>query len=77
MVIWSILWPFGLFYGHLVYFMGILVYFMDIGIFSRFGILYQKQSGNPASDATLQIAQNVSQSYYRKRCKKLTTQQIA
>jgi hypothetical protein len=36
----SILSPFGLFYGQLVYFSH-LVYF------SRFGILYQEKSGNP------------------------------
>jgi hypothetical protein len=35
MVIWSILRPFGVFYGYLVY------------IFSTFGILYQENSGNP------------------------------
>jgi hypothetical protein len=50
--IWSILQPFGIFCGHLVYifviwyicgiFYGYLVYF------SRFGILYQEKSGNPA-----------------------------
>jgi hypothetical protein len=34
MVIWYILWPFGTFYGYLVY-------------FSRFGILRHEQSGNP------------------------------
>jgi hypothetical protein len=33
--IWYYLWPFGIFYGHLVY-------------FSRFGILHQEKSGNPA-----------------------------
>jgi hypothetical protein len=32
--IWDILWPFGTFCGHLVY-------------FSRFGMLYQEKSGNP------------------------------
>jgi hypothetical protein len=31
---WYILWPFGLFYGHLVH-------------FSRFGLLQQEKSGNP------------------------------
>jgi hypothetical protein len=32
MVIWSILWPFGIFCGHKI---------------SRFGIIYQEKSGNP------------------------------
>jgi hypothetical protein len=47
---WYILWPFGIFYGHLVYiFYGHLVYFWSIWyIFSRFGMLYQEKSGNPA-----------------------------
>jgi hypothetical protein len=48
MAIWYILWPFGIFYGHLVYFMAIwyilwpfgifcghLVYFMAIGIIGK------------------------------------------
>jgi hypothetical protein len=34
MGIWSILLPFGIFYGYLVY-------------FPRFGMLYQEKSGNP------------------------------
>jgi hypothetical protein len=33
-VIWSILWSFGIFYGELVY-------------YSSFGILHQEMSGNP------------------------------
>jgi hypothetical protein len=36
MAIWYILWPFGIFFGHLVY-------------FSRFGKSQQGKSGNPAS----------------------------
>jgi hypothetical protein len=39
----SILLQFGIFYGHLVYFVVIW------DIFSRFGMLYQEKSGNPAS----------------------------
>jgi hypothetical protein len=35
MAIWYILWPFGIFYGHLVYFMA------NLCIFLRFGILCQ------------------------------------
>jgi hypothetical protein len=38
--IWHILWSFGLFYGHLVY-------------FSRFGMLQQENSGNPELQITL------------------------
>jgi hypothetical protein len=34
MTIWYILWSFGIFYGHLVY-------------FYRFGMLYLEKSGNP------------------------------
>jgi hypothetical protein len=41
MAIWYILWPFGIFYGHLV----ILVFYWYI--FSRFGILFHEVSGNP------------------------------
>jgi hypothetical protein len=41
MGIWSILWTFNIFYGHLVYF--VVVWY----IFPRFGRLYQEKSGNP------------------------------
>jgi hypothetical protein len=47
MAIWYILWPFGIFYGHLVYIMAIWY------IFPRFGILYQEKSGNPGSDSVV------------------------
>jgi hypothetical protein len=43
MVIWSILLPFRILYDHLVYFVVIWVHF------SRFGMLYQEKSGNPAN----------------------------
>jgi hypothetical protein len=33
MVIWYILWPFGIFYGHLVYFMVIWYILWSLGIF--------------------------------------------
>jgi hypothetical protein len=46
MVIWSILRPFGLFCGHLVYFVAIW------SIFSRFGMLFKEKSGNPEPDAS-------------------------
>jgi hypothetical protein len=39
--------PFGMFYGHLIY----LIYFLVIWcISSRFGMLHQEKSGNPAHD---------------------------
>jgi hypothetical protein len=38
--IWYILWPFGIFHGYLAY-------------VSRFGMLYQEKSGNPAYRRTL------------------------
>jgi hypothetical protein len=41
--IWYILWPFGIFYGYVVY-------------FSRFGVLYQEQSGNTMYVATDEIS---------------------
>jgi hypothetical protein len=46
---WYILWPFGLFYCHLVYIVSIwYMYLMVIWyIFPRFGMLYQDKSGNP------------------------------
>jgi preprotein translocase subunit SecY len=45
---WSILRSIGIFCDHLVYFMVIWY------ILSRFGMLYQEQSGNPASVASRQ-----------------------
>jgi hypothetical protein len=47
MVIWYILWPFGIFYGHLVYFMAIGVLYGHLVFFHRFGMVYQEVSGNP------------------------------
>jgi hypothetical protein len=54
-----ILWPFGIFYGHLVYFMAIWSILWSFGLFyghldylvylSRFGMLNQEKSGNPAA----------------------------
>jgi hypothetical protein len=43
MAIWSILRPFDKFSSNLVYFMVIW------NIFSRFGVLYQENSGNPVA----------------------------
>jgi hypothetical protein len=39
---WYILWPFGLFFGHLVYF--VVIWYIS----PRFGMLYHEKSGNPA-----------------------------
>jgi hypothetical protein len=56
MAIWTILGPFGLFYGHLVYFEGIWYILWLFGIFSPvFGMLYQEKSGNPAVVGRLTI----------------------
>jgi hypothetical protein len=38
---WYSLWPFGIYYGHLVYFVSIWY------IFSSFGIMHQEKCGNP------------------------------
>jgi hypothetical protein len=53
--IWSIFRPFGLFFGHLVYFTAIWYIFGHFGIFYgyllyfyRFGMLCQEKFGNPA-----------------------------
>jgi hypothetical protein len=43
---WYILCPFGIYYGHLVYFIAILY------IFPRFGILLQEKTGNPGANPT-------------------------
>jgi hypothetical protein len=52
---WSILWPFGLFYSHLVYCMAIWY------IFFRFGVLYQEKSGNPASEGRRELEKKLSE----------------
>jgi hypothetical protein len=41
MPIWNMLWPFGIYYGHLVYY--VVIWY----IFHRFGTLCQGKSGNP------------------------------
>jgi hypothetical protein len=53
-VIWYILWSFGIFCGHLVYFVVIWYILWSFGIFychlvhfSCFGMLYKEKSGNP------------------------------
>jgi hypothetical protein len=46
---WHILWTFGLFYSLLVYFMDNRYILWLFGIFfTRFGMLRQEKSGNPA-----------------------------
>jgi hypothetical protein len=50
MAIWYILWPFGILYGYLVYFMAIwYMYFMAILCYflRTFGMLQKEKSGNP------------------------------
>jgi hypothetical protein len=44
MAIWNILWPFGIFYDHLVQF----VFFWCI--FSGFGTMHLEKSGNPGAN---------------------------
>jgi hypothetical protein len=48
MAIWYILWSFGVFYGHLVYFMVICILWKFWYIFPRFGKMCPEKSGNPA-----------------------------
>jgi hypothetical protein len=55
--LWSVLRPFGIFNGHLVYF-GFVWY-----IFSRFGMLYQEKSGKPWT--RLGVEENSSFSCFR------------
>jgi hypothetical protein len=44
---------FGIFYSHLVKFMSIWSILWSIGIYSRFGKLYQEKSGKPAFNKVL------------------------
>jgi hypothetical protein len=52
--IWYFVWPFGILYGHLVFYMAIWYILWPFGIFyghlvffSSFGMLHQEESGNP------------------------------
>jgi hypothetical protein len=46
--------PFGLVYGHCIYFMAIWYSLWLFGIFPpNFGMLYQEKSGNPVSEPSL------------------------
>jgi hypothetical protein len=47
------LWPFGLFYGQMVYVLVIWYIFWLFGIFFHFGMLYREESGNPATHQSL------------------------
>jgi hypothetical protein len=42
---WYILWPFGIFYGHVEFL--IAIWYILCSIFPRFGMLQQQKSGNP------------------------------
>jgi hypothetical protein len=55
MAIWSILRPFGIFCGRLLYFMVICKVY-----FSRFGMLYQDKSGNPGGRHQKPYSNNIS-----------------
>jgi hypothetical protein len=48
---WYMLWPYGIFYGHLV-------------IFPCFGILYQGKSGNPAQKQSVEICLQHCQMFF-------------
>jgi hypothetical protein len=55
--IWYILWPLEKFYSSFVFFMSLLYLYVLSGClvyFSRFSMLHQVQSGNPAFDHELQ-----------------------
>jgi hypothetical protein len=47
---WYILCPFGLFYGHLWYFVAIWDILCFLIYLFRFGTLYQEKSGNPGAN---------------------------
>jgi hypothetical protein len=43
----GIIWKFGLFYGHFIYFLPFDTFCSNLVYFSCFGTLYQGKSGNP------------------------------
>jgi hypothetical protein len=51
----GIVWPFGIFHGHLGYFMTVwyVMYVFTWYIFSGFGIMYQEKSGNSGQFALI------------------------
>jgi hypothetical protein len=48
-----ILWPFGPFFGHLVYFVAIGHILWLFGNFLRFGKLHREKSGNPGLESLI------------------------
>jgi hypothetical protein len=50
---WFILWPFGLFYGHLINYVTIWYILWLLVYFSRFGMLLKEKSGNPGQESHL------------------------
>jgi hypothetical protein len=50
-------WPFGLFYDHLVYFVAILdiLHMVIWYIFPRFGMLCKEKSGNPGAKEQMRL----------------------
>jgi hypothetical protein len=60
MAIMDILWPFGIFYDHLVY-----VFVGHCNIFSRFGIFYQEKSGNQVEKNDLNILPLMKMTHFR------------
>jgi purine-cytosine permease-like protein len=61
---WYILWPFGLFYIHLVYYVAILYILWLFGIFLvyflSFGMLHNEKSGNPGFYGARSVRRSVS-----------------
>jgi hypothetical protein len=51
MVIWYILWSFGIFYGHLVYFMVIWYILWSFGIFFPFWYVVPRKIWQPVNKA--------------------------
>jgi hypothetical protein len=49
LVMWYLLWPFGIFHGRLVYFVGFVVYLY------HFGIMYLEKFGNTDRAQRLQV----------------------
>jgi hypothetical protein len=49
--VYNVLWPFGIFYRDLGYFVTILYILYSFGTFSGFGIMYQEKSGNPVKNS--------------------------